>query len=782
MKKIMISAVGSGMGKTVITGGLIRCFMQLGYKVVPYKCGPDYIDPMFHSLIAGVKCRNLDIFLEGEEGVRKSFGKVKGDIKIIEGVMGYHDGIGGSREASSSEIADLLGVPVILVLDPEKTEDPVPELKKLMSAAGDPGICGILFSGCRPENYEGLRARIETEAGIRVYGYLTETERARLESRHLGLVTAQEIQDLQERFDDIAELMSRSVDIKGLLELAESGEDAAASDEMEFGERQERKARCRVAAAGDEAFSFYYEDNLDALKEAGAEIVFFSPMRDELPDADGLYLGGGYPELYLKELSDNTVLLDQIRESVERGMPLVAECGGFLYLQQLMRDGTGAAYPLAGVFKGEGIYGERLNRRFGYIRVFPEEDSLLFRAGEEIHAHEFHYWDCTDDGNALKAVKADGRSWSTGFVSDSMYAGFPHFYFTEEHGMAERFADKAEEYRAKREAESRWMSLAKPLGSLGALEDYIIKIAELTGSADITLNRRSLLVFIGDHGVAEEGVCQSDHSVTLAVAKALGSGCSTVNYPAKAAGCTVIPVDVGMYDDTPEGIRNRKMARGCGNIAKGAAMTKEECRQAMDIGREQVRFLKEKGEDIVLLGEMGIGNTTACAAMSSVLLGEEPSSVTGRGAGLSDEGLEKKIRAVEKAIEVNAPDKDDPVDVLSKLGGFEIAALCGACLAAYEYRMPVILDGLITDVAALAACRMKPAAGNALIASHRSAEPAAGRILDELRLKALISAGIRLGEGAGALMGLSLIDQALTVYNSGHTFSELGISPYVPQK
>lgn len=780
MKTILISGLTSGMGKTVVTGGLIRCFSNMGYDVLSYKCGPDYIDPKYHMLISGKPCRNLDIFLQGKEGVISSFDRSGAEIKIIEGVMGFYDGVGGGVEGSTFEISRLTGASVILTVDPAKTLDVVDEIKKMLSVREDHGIIGVIYTDCNEEEYLMIKEETESKTGLKVYGYLPKTEDAKFESRHLGLVEACEIKDLQQRFDRIAELLDCHSDLKGLL-------DDTASYQPEMGETSYynksltlRKRQCKIAVARDEAFSFYYEDNLDALREAGAELVFFSPIRDGLPDADGLYIGGGYPELHLKELSENTSLLRRIREAAVCGMPIVAECGGFLYLQSMITDKSGKRYPMAGVIKGEGIPGDRLNSRFGYIRIYPEKDSLLFRLGEEIPAHEFHYWDCTECGEALEAKKADGRKWRTGFVSDSIYAGFPHFYFRGEYEMASRFVNKAKEYRAGRIAFNRWMSLAKPLGSLGVLEKDIIRMAELTGSEDVSIARRTLLVFIGDHGLVEEGVTQSDHTVTYAVAKALGSGRSTVNYPAMISKCEVIPVDVGMKDDAPDGVLRKKVSRGSRNITKCAAMTREECIRAVDIGRDMVRKLKEQGNDVILLGEMGIGNTTASAAIASVMLGLDPSKTVGRGAGLSDDGLSRKKEAVSGAIRVNDPDKNDPLDVLAKLGGFEIASLCGACMAGFEYRIPVILDGVITNTAALIACRMKPDTSKALFASHLSTEPAAKMILDELGLDTIISAGVRLGEGIGAVMALSILDQALAVYNSGHTFERLGIEPYVP--
>ena len=331
-------------------------------------------------------------------------------------------------------------------------------------------------------------------------------------------------------------------------------------------------------------------------------------------------------------------------------------------------------------------------------------------------------------------------------------------------------------------ARARWDGLAKPLGSLGALEDAVTKIAALTGSADVRLSRRTLLVFCADNGVVARGVSQSGPDVTTAVASALGRGVSTVNYMARAAGCAVRPVDMGVLDFPGcDGVLDRRVRNGTGDITLGPAMTREECVSAIETGAELVRERRDAGDDILLLGEMGIGNTTTSCAVIGAFLGLPAAEIAGRGAGLSQAGLERKIDAIDLALRVNRPDPDDPVDVLQKVGGLDLAALCGAVLGGALYGVPILLDGFITNVSALCAVRLCPGAGKALLASHVSAEPAARKVLTELSLEPLICAGLRLGEGSGAMAALPLLDQALAVYHSGHTFGHLGIDAYTPQ-
>lgn len=335
----------------------------------------------------------------------------------------------------------------------------------------------------------------------------------------------------------------------------------------------------------------------------------------------------------------------------------------------------------------------------------------------------------------------------------------------------------ADLYRARQ----RWNTLAKPLGSLGVLEENITKLAALAGNQTVTLNRRTLLVVCSDNGVVAQGVSQSDASVTTAVAAALGRGDSTVNYMAKAANCTVLPVDAGMLELTPEGVLNRKLLWGTGDISAESAMSREICIRAMETGAALAEEQVKNGADILLLGEMGIGNTTTSAAVASVLLQREPGELTGRGAGLSDKGLQQKIRIIAQAIAVNQPNSEDPIDVLSKVGGLDLAVLCGICLGGARCRVPVLLDGVITNTAALCAVKLCSRVRNVLIASHVSQEPAAKLLLEALELKPCISAGLHLGEGSGAVLALPLLDQALAVYNSGHTFAALGIDAYTPQ-
>lgn len=331
-------------------------------------------------------------------------------------------------------------------------------------------------------------------------------------------------------------------------------------------------------------------------------------------------------------------------------------------------------------------------------------------------------------------------------------------------------------------SKKRWDSIAKPIGSLGLLEDSIIRIASLTGSDDVRLDKRAVFVFCSDNGVVAEGVTQTGPEVTLIVAENLTHGDTSVCRMASVAHADVVPVDIGMLtkSSNPK-IIDCHIADGTKNIALGPAMTKEEAIKGILTGIDLVREYKEKGYGVIATGEMGIGNTTTSSAVAAVLLNKAVQDVTGRGAGLSDEGLIRKVNAIERAIAVNKPDPSDALDVLSKLGGFDIAGMVGAYLGGAIYRVPILIDGFISAVSALIAKRLCPNAACALFPTHVSAEPAGMMVLDALGLTPLITAGMRLGEGTGAVALLPLLDMALSVYAEMPSFDETGIEAYTPQ-
>lgn len=332
-------------------------------------------------------------------------------------------------------------------------------------------------------------------------------------------------------------------------------------------------------------------------------------------------------------------------------------------------------------------------------------------------------------------------------------------------------------------AKARWDSVAKPLGSLGLLENHIQKIAAIQKNTNVNLSNRRAVVMCADNGVTAENVTQSDSSVTAVCASAIAEGTSNINKLAEVFGATVTVVDIGVERNvnSPK-ILKRKIANGTKNIAVGAAMTKEQAEKSICVGIDIMRELKNDGVNIVVTGEMGIGNTTTSAAIASVLLDVPPRVVTGRGAGLDSAGLERKIAAVEKSIAVNSPNSDNPIELLSKLGGFDIGGMTGLFLGGAIYGIPVIIDGVISAVSALLAYKIEPISAEYMLASHVSSEPAGKMLLEKIGLKPIINAEMRLGEGTGGIMLLPLLDGALAVYNHSHKFDDIGIERYVELK
>ncbi len=334
---------------------------------------------------------------------------------------------------------------------------------------------------------------------------------------------------------------------------------------------------------------------------------------------------------------------------------------------------------------------------------------------------------------------------------------------------------------ARAAAHAHWAALAKPLGGLGRLETMVEDAAALTGTETPDLTRRAVLVLCADNGVVAQGVSQTDASVTRAVLENLTARRTSVCRMASAARCAVVPVDIGIAGTPVPGAVNCRIASGTADFTQGPAMSRAQAVQAIAHGIKLVQEQKHQGLQMLATGEMGIGNTTTSSAVASVLLHQPVQQMTGRGAGLSDEGLRRKIDAIERGIAANRPAAADPLGVLAALGGFDIAGLCGVFLGGALENVPVVMDGFISGVAALCAVRLCPAAAKAVFASHVSSEPAAQLVLEALGKKPLITANLHLGEGTGAVASLPLWDMALAVYNGCYSFAEGGIAPYTPQ-
>ncbi len=339
--------------------------------------------------------------------------------------------------------------------------------------------------------------------------------------------------------------------------------------------------------------------------------------------------------------------------------------------------------------------------------------------------------------------------------------------------------------KSREAAQLHWSRVAKPLGSLGVLEENLARIAGIQGCEAVSIERRALVVFCGDNGIVAEGVTQTGQEVTASVTSGITRGKSCSSLMAECAGVQVFPVDVGIACPLPKQgtchpLLERKVAHGTADFLKRPAMTRRETLVSVLTGMEAVRVLKERGYQILAVGEMGIGNTTTSSAVAAVFLREDPALVTGRGAGLSSEGLARKIQVIREGIAGHRPDPEDGLDVLSKVGGFELAAMAGACLGAAVFRIPVVLDGLISAAAAAAAMAVDERVPDFLLASHVSAEPAANLLLELLGLKPAVQAGLCLGEGTGALTLFPLLDMAKAVYSRMVTFEGMAIEAYQP--
>lgn len=448
--RAMISAAASGSGKTCVVCGILKALKTQGMEVSAFKCGPDYIDPMFHTKAIGVSSKNLDGFFCDEQLLKKLFLKQakKSEISIMEGVMGYYDGLSmDSYRASSYEIAVNTKTPVILVLNARGAAlTIVPLIKGIMDFRPDSNIKGIILNNVSRHVYEGLKKVIEEQLGIKALGYMPYSEEIAIESRHLGLVTPDSAEDINIKLEGLGKIAEKCIDLEGIISVARAAEPLDVADTEVFF----AKKRVKIGVAYDNAFCFYYRDNIELLEKMGCEIVYFSPLKDKEipPQVSGIILGGGYPELYCRELSENRSMLESIRKNLEGGMPCLAECGGFMYLHNTMEDKDGVSYPMAGVVDGAALKKNRLVR-FGYATLCAQTDSFVLKKGEKIKAHEFHYWDSTSNGNAFVAQKPNGKIWECMHCYKNVVCGYPHIFYYSNIEYAQGFADKCVEYKGR---------------------------------------------------------------------------------------------------------------------------------------------------------------------------------------------------------------------------------------------------------------------------------------------------------------------------------------------
>lgn len=479
----MIAAPKSGSGKTMITCALLQLLKDSEKNVLSYKCGPDYIDPMFHKKVLGVPSKNLDTFFTDEKTTVQLFldERVDGDFAVLEGVMGLYDGLGGIYEQGSSyHLAKVTQTPIILVVDAKGMGKSVLALiAGFLQYDTHHLIKGVLLNRMSKGYYDIIKPLIEKELSVKVVGYFPEQKDIGLSSRHLGLVMPDELSDIKKQLNETADRLKKTIDMDLFIDIAEAADEIGDSENADKDKRQtlknaelmrlqDQNNTVNIAVAMDEAFCFYYEDNLRMLEKCGAKLQYFSPLHDaSLPeDCDAMLLGGGYPELYAKELSKNVSMLNAIKKAFRAGMPTVAECGGFMYLHKYIHDicddndeqnkpdvqnkadiqNDMNKSKLVGALDG-GCHFKGKLVRFGYIEL-AEKHSNFLPPNEKIKAHEFHYYDSTDNGADCIATKpATGRSYDCVISHDNYWLGFPHLYYPSNPHFAESFVRKAYEYR-----------------------------------------------------------------------------------------------------------------------------------------------------------------------------------------------------------------------------------------------------------------------------------------------------------------------------------------------
>lgn len=439
--RILVAGTSSNAGKTTVTCAVLKALKNRGVKLAGFKCGPDYIDPMFHAKVMGLKSRNLDLVLQGEAGVRFLLARsaASADFSVIEGVMGIYDGLGmETEEASSNHIACLTGTPEVLVVDVYGMALSAAALLHGYLTFRPNLIRGVIFNRCPESMYPYYQRMVEEQLGLKSYGFLPMVPEAALESRHLGLVTAEEIEHLSLKLDRLADVASQTVDLDGLLALGQEAKPLLYDDLWQEAAPLSDKP-IRIGIAKDKAFCFYYQDNLDLLERLGCEIVEFSPLKDQrLPEnLSGLILPGGYPEIFASELAANVGMLKSVRQAVLSGLPTLAECGGFMYLLEGLFDTAGKTHGMTGVLSGASWMTEGLVR-FGYLSLTAKKDNLLLEAGETVFAHEFHHSDSDANGVDLNAERK-GNRWPCGHASLRLFAGYPHLHFGANLRAARRF-------------------------------------------------------------------------------------------------------------------------------------------------------------------------------------------------------------------------------------------------------------------------------------------------------------------------------------------------------
>lgn len=456
--RIVIAGAGSGVGKTTVTLGLMAAFRKRGLKVQGFKAGPDYIDPSYHTAVTGRPSRNLDTWMLAPDTMREIFlrGSKGADLSIIEGVMGLYDGKDPlSDRGSTAEIANMLQSPVILVINIHSMARSAAAVVKgyqLFNPAVP--IVGVIANRAGSEGHFRLvQAAIEQECGLPVLGWLSRDASINIPERHLGLIPAIERGETASLFARLAERIEKGVDLDQVQSLASTAPRLELPEKQLFAARVSVEEPVTIAVARDAAFNFYYPENLELLAHGRARLACFSPLQGErVPEgADGLYIGGGFPEEFVRELSGNSEVKDSFRRKIAGGLPTYAECGGYMYLSRAIIDREGNVSPMVGLIPAVVQMKERLSA-LGYREVAAVTDNLLLKRGEKARGHEFHYSTLTKMDNFTSAYETSGRQGKQreGFVSENLLAGYTHLHFASNPAMAKRFILSCQKYRSRR--------------------------------------------------------------------------------------------------------------------------------------------------------------------------------------------------------------------------------------------------------------------------------------------------------------------------------------------
>lgn len=454
-----MAGTGSGVGKTTLTIGIMAALQKKGYIVQGFKCGPDYIDPTYHSAVTGRTSRNLDSWMFEHDIVREILFKasVGADISIIEGVMGFFDGKSPLADTgSTAEISMITESPVLLIVNcASMARSAAAIVKGFQTLSTGPDIIGVIANSVGSEgHYQIVKAAIEQECGVPVLGYMKREKDIDIPSRHLGLIPAIERGELNPFFDKLAELVMKTIDIDQLYELAKTS--IISSQHLDIFQVKSKKDVC-IAVAKDAAFNFYYQENIELLEANGATIKYFSPLKgEEVPqEADGLYLGGGFPEEFANELSHNRNAIQSITRAIEKGLPTLAECGGFMFLSKSIETTSGEIYPMAGLIPGR-VKMQRKLSTLGYREITGTDSNYLINGSEHAKGHEFHYSTFESDMDLPYAYEAKGRFGlkKEGCILGNLVAGYTHFHFASNPKLAENWIDACLKQKQKMKNES----------------------------------------------------------------------------------------------------------------------------------------------------------------------------------------------------------------------------------------------------------------------------------------------------------------------------------------